>query len=62
MYSGTPLRVPNGATVLPGTRIDPEVGQDFVRYIPKAKDPARKIGGHKEMAVACADEENGDGV
>lgn len=63
VYAATPLRVPNGATVLPGTRIDPEAGQDFVRYIPKAKDPARKIGGHKEMAVACADEEGGgDGV
>lgn len=63
VLSPAQLRVPAGATTLPGTRYDPELGVNFVRYIPKAKDPARKIGGHKEMAVSCADEEGGgDGV
>ena len=54
------LRVPAGATTLPGTRYEPELGVNFVRYIPREKDPARKIGGRKEMAVACAGEEGGD--
>ena len=53
----TQLRVPAGATTLPGTRYEPELGVNFVRYIPREKDPARKIGGRKEMAVACAREE-----
>ena len=53
----TQLRVPAGATTLPGTRYEPELGVNFVRYIPREKDPARKIGGRKEMAVACAGEE-----
>lgn len=54
--SGGQLRVPPGATELPGTRYDPEKNQNFVRYIPKAHDPRRKIGGHKEMAIALAGE------
>lgn len=54
------LRVPAGATTLPGTRYEPELGVNFVRYIPREKDPARKIGGRKEIAVACAGEEGED--
>lgn len=54
--SGGQLRVPAGATELPGTRYDPEKNQNFVRYIPKRKDPRKKIGGHKEMALAMAEE------
>lgn len=62
-YSPAPLRVPAGASVLPGTRYDPEAGVNFVRYIPAQRDPARKVGGSKEMAVAYAGEplEGGDG-
>lgn len=62
-YSPAPLRVPAGASALPGTRYDPEAGVNFVRYIPAQRDPARKVGGSKEMAVACAGEplEGGDG-
>lgn len=52
--SGGQLRVPAGAVELPGTRYDPEKGQNYVRYIPKRQDPRRKVGGHKEMAVAMA--------
>lgn len=55
-YSPAPLRVPAGASALPGTRYDPETGVNFVRYIPAQRDPARKVGGSKEMAVACAGE------
>lgn len=65
-YSPAPLRVPAGASALPGTRYDPETGVNFVRYIPAQRDPARKVGGSKEMAVACAGEpmvgDDGDGV
>lgn len=53
-WSPSPLRVPPGASTLPGTRYDPETGVNFVRYIPAQRDPARKVGGSKEMAVACA--------
>lgn len=62
-YSPAPLRVPAGASALPGTRYDPEAGVNFVRYIPAQRDPARKVGGSKEMAVAYAGEplEGGDG-
>lgn len=62
-YSPAPLRVPAGASPLPGTRYDPEANVNFVRYIPADRDPARKVGGRKEMAVACAGEpeEGGDG-
>lgn len=62
-WSPAPLRVPAGASALPGTRYDPEAGVNFVRYIPAQRDPARKVGGSKEMAIACAGEpvEGGDG-
>lgn len=62
-YSPAPLRVPAGASALPGTRYDPEAGVNFVRYIPAQRDPAQKVGGSKEMAVAYAGEplEGGDG-
>ena len=62
-YSPAPLRVPAGASSLPGTRYDPEMGVNFVRYIPAQRDPARKVGGSKEMAIAYAGEpvEGGDG-
>lgn len=52
--SGSQLRVPAGATELAGTKYDPEKGQNIVRYIPQRKDPRRKIGGSKEMAIAMA--------
>lgn len=55
-YSPAPLRVPAGASALPGTRYDSETGVNFVRYIPAQRDPARKVGGSKEMAIACAGE------
>ena len=62
--SGGQLRIPAGATELPGTRYDPEKNQNFVRYIPREKkDPRRKVGGHKEMALALYGEEgDGDGL
>lgn len=62
-WSPAPLRVPAGASALPGTRYDPETGVNFVRYIPAQRNPARKVGGSKEMAIACAGEpvEGGDG-
>ena len=62
-WSPSPLRVPAGASALPGTRYDPEAGVNFVRYIPAQRDPARKVGGSKEMAIAYAGEplEGGDG-
>lgn len=59
--SGGQLRIPAGATELPGTRYDPEKNQNFVRYIPKRKDPQRKVGGHKEMALALAGEDDEGG-
>lgn len=46
------LRVPAGAVTLAGTRYDPELGVNFVRYVPQRRDPAKKIGGRKEMALA----------
>lgn len=52
--SGRQLRVPSGATELPGTKYDPEKNQNFVRYIPQKKDVRKKIGGHKEMALAMS--------
>lgn len=52
--SGSQLRVPPGAQELPGTRYDPEKGQNIVRYIPRKRDPRKKVGGHKEMALALA--------
>lgn len=55
-WSPAPLRVPAGASALPGTRYDPETGVNFVRYIPAQRDPARKVGGSKELAIACAGE------
>lgn len=57
--SGGQLRVPAGATELPGTRYDPERNQNFVRYIPRKKDPRRKVGGHKEMALALSGDDDG---
>lgn len=59
--SGGQLRVPPGGTELPGTKYDPEKGQNFVRYIPKQRDPRKKIGGSKEMAIAMAGEDFDDG-
>lgn len=60
--NGRQLRVPAGAVELPGTKYDPEKGQNFVRYLPQKRDPRRKIGGHKEMALAMAeDAEEGGG-
>lgn len=51
VHSGGALRIPSGAMELPGTKYDPEKGQNFVRYLPKAKrDPSKKIGGHRETA------------
>lgn len=58
---GGQLRVPAGAMELPGTRYDPEKNQNFVRYIPKERDPGKKIGGHKEMALALAGEDDTGG-
>ena len=52
--SGGQLRVPAGATELVGTKYDPEKNQNFVRYIPQKKDVSKKIGGHKEMALAMS--------
>jgi len=57
--SGGQLRVPSGAIELPGTKYDPEKNQNFVRYIPQKKDPRKKIGGRKEMAIAMADDGGG---
>ena len=57
--SGGQLRVPSGAIELPGTKYDPEKNQNFVRYIPQKKDPRKKIGGHKEMALALAGDDGG---
>ena len=53
---GGQLRVPAGSTELPGTKYDPEKNQNFVRYIPGRKDPRKKIGGHKEMAIAMEED------
>ena len=66
VFSGAQLRVPAGATVLPGTRYDPEAGQDFVRYIPadRRERAARKVGGRRELARAQAGDagEEADGT
>ena len=60
VLSGAPLRIPAGGVALPGTRIDLERGQNVVRYLrPARKDPARKIGGRKEMALALSGDEGG---
>ena len=59
--SGGQLRIPAGAIELQGTRYDPERNQNFVRYIPKRTDPRRKVGGHKEMALALSGDEDGGG-
>lgn len=61
VLTAAPLRAPVGATTLPGTRYDPEKGVNVVRYIPRAKGPSKKIGGSKEMAVACGGEPEGGG-
>lgn len=62
VLSGAPLRIPAGAVALPGTRIDLEKGQNVVRYLrPERKDPGRKIGGRKEMAIALSGEDRGGG-
>lgn len=61
VLTASPLRAPAGATTLPGTRYDPEKGVNVIRYIPRAKDPAKKIGGSKEMAMACGGEPEGGG-
>ena len=58
---GGQLRIPPGATELPGTRYDAMTGQNFVRYIPRKKDPHKKIGGRKEMAIALAGEDDEGG-
>ncbi len=60
--SGGQLRIPAGAMELPGTRYDPEKNQNFVRYIPKHKDPRRKVGGHKERALAFGEDDGGGGA
>lgn len=54
--TGRRLMVPAGATELPGTKYDPEKNQNFVRYIPQKRDARKKIGGHKEMAIAMEDD------
>ena len=60
VLSGAPMRIPAGGVALPGTRIDLEKGQNVVRYLrPARKDPARKIGGRKEMALALSGDEGG---
>lgn len=69
-YVTTPsqLRVPAGATTLAGTRYDPELGVNFVRYVPadRQERAARKVGGHRELAGALAaepgEEAGGGGV
>lgn len=57
--SGAQLRVPPGALELPGTRYDPEKGQNFVRYIPAKSKAGRKIGGHRELVLAGEDGDSG---
>ena len=63
-YVTTPsqLRVPAGATTLAGTRYDPELGVNFVRYVPadRQERAARKVGGHRELAGALAAEPGGE--
>lgn len=65
VLTAAPLRVPAGASTLPGTRYEPEKGVNVVRYIPAVRDAARKIGGRKEMALALSseatDEDGGGG-
>ena len=50
--SGAQLRLPHGATELPGTKYEPEKDQNILRYIPRRKDPRRQVGGHKEMTLS----------
>lgn len=63
--SAAQLRAPAGATVLPGTRFDPEHGVNVVRYLRRVKTPELKVGGHRELALAmsaeAAGDEDGDG-
>ena len=56
VVSPAQLRVPAGATTLAGTRYDPELGVNFVRYVPadRQERAARKVGGRKELARAMA--------
>lgn len=60
VHSGAQLRLPTGATELPGTKYDPEKGQNIVRYVPRKKNPARQVGGHKEMTLSKLGEEGDD--
>lgn len=59
--SGAQLRLPSGATELPGTKYDPEANQNILRYIPRRKDPARQVGGHKEKTLWSSGEEEDSG-
>ena len=60
--SPSQLRIPAGATELPGTKYDPEKDQNIVRYIPRKKNPARQVGGHKEMTLAMGEEGDDGGL
>lgn len=60
--SPSQLRIPAGATELPGTKYDPAKDQNMVRYIPRKKDPARQVGGHKEMTLAMGEEGDDGGL
>lgn len=62
VHSGAQLRLPHGATELPGTKYDPDNDQNIIRYIPRRKDPARQVGGHKEMTLSKLGEEDEDGL
>lgn len=54
-----PLKAPSGAKLLHESEYDIESGNHYIRYIkPRKKDPRRKIGGHKEMAVAMDGEDD----
>lgn len=66
VMSPSQLRVPAGATMLAGTRYDPELGVNFVRYIPadRRERAAQKVGGRRELARAQAEDagEEADGT
>lgn len=66
VMSPSQLRVPAGATTLAGTRYDPELGVNFVRYIPadRRERAAQKVGGRRELARAQAGDagEEADGT